>query len=258
MTAPAPHAPAATGGRLPGPFIACLAYTVRVCVPPKRWALLAVPTVGAVLFGLLARVIAEPLAERAFAFVSIGLFSLVLPFAALVVGDAVLGAERRSGALTLTFLSPVPLATIVAARWLAGWGITLVALVPAMAAAALVAGAPASVGPVVIATVAGTSAYVAQFLLVGIVTQRAALWSLGIVLLAERLVGTALDGIAQLSPQWLARTAFADLAPNADELLRDGVPSGWGAVVRLAIITVVLLALSTWRLRHLHIGGPTD
>ena len=248
----------AAASRLPGRFVSCFLYAVRVCVPPKRWALLVLPTAGAVLFGLVARAGEERTAEEAFNSVTTGLFGLVLPFACLVVGDAVLGAERRSGALSVTWLSPTPFATIVGARWLAGWAITAVALVPAMAAAALVAGVPGAIGPLVVATVAAAAAYVALFVVVGVMAQRAALWSLGIVLLGERLLGEALAGIAQLSPQWLARTAYGGLGPDADELLRRGVPSGWGAVARLALLTAVFLVLAERRLRQLRLSGPTD
>jgi hypothetical protein len=247
-----------TARALPGRFLACFLYTIRVCVPPRRWALLAIPTIGAVLFGLLARALDDPTPEGAFNSITIGLFGLVLPFASLVVGDAVLGAERRSGAFALTWLSPVPFATIAVARWLAGWVVTAVALAPAMAAGAVVAGVPGAIGPLLIATLASSSAYVALFLVIGVMAQRAVLWSLGIVLLGERLLGEALSGIAQLSPQWLARTAYGGLGPDADELLRNGVPSGWGAVVRLVVLTAVFLGLAEWRLRRLRMSGPTD
>ena len=65
---------------------------------------------------------------------------------------------------------------------------------------------------------AAAGAYIALFVLIGAAVQRAALWSLAIVLLGERLLGDALAGIAQLSPQWLARTAYAGLGPDADDL----------------------------------------
>ena len=243
---------------LPTPFVACFVYALRVCVPPKRWALLAIPTVGAILFGLLARVIDDPTPEGAFNSVTNGLFALVLPFACLVVGDAVLGAERRSGALGLTWLSPTPFHTIVLARWRAGWTIAAVALGPAMAMAALLAGVPDAVGPLLVATLAAAAAYLGLFIVVGAAFQRAALWSLAIVLLGERLLGAVLAGIAQLSPQWLAQTTYAELGPDAENLLRDGVPSGWGAVIRLAILTVVTLALAERRVRHLTLAGAAD
>jgi hypothetical protein len=220
--------------------------------------LLALPVVGAVLFGLLARVVEDPTPEGAFNSVTEGLFGLVLPFACLIVGDAVLGAEVRSGAFALTWLSPTSFTTIVLARWLAGWIIAMVALAPAMALAALIAGVPDAVGPIVVATVAAAAGYIGLFVLVGASVQRAALWSLAIVLLGERLLGAALAGIAQLSPQWLARTTYGGLGPDADELLRDGVPGGTGAVVRLAIVTAVTLALSVRRIRRPRLVGAPD
>jgi hypothetical protein len=243
---------------LPGQFTACFLYAVRVCIPARRLALLAVPTVGAVLFGLLSRVLDNPTDEGAFNDVSTGLFGLVLPFACLVVGDAVLGAERRSGALALTWLSPTPFATIVVARWLAGWVVAAAALTPAMAAAAIVARVPDAVGPMAVATIASSCAYVGLFVLVGAAFQRAALWSLAIVMLGERLLGDVLAGIAQLSPQWLARTTYAGLGPDADDLVRDGVPSGWAAVVRLAIVTAVVLVLAVRQVRRLQLAGVSD
>ncbi len=91
-----------------------------------------------------------------------------------------------------------------------------------------------------------------------IVVEGGLIWALGVVLLGERLLGGVLSGIAQLSPQWLARTAYGELGPDADELLRSGVPSGSGAIVRLAIITVVCLVLAVRRVRRLRLVGVAD
>ena len=84
------------------------------------------------------------------------------------------------------------------------------------------------------------------------------MWSLAIVFLVERLLGAALSGIAQLSPMWLGRSVYAGLCDDASFLIREGVPSGWSAVVRLVVLTVAMLALATWRLRHLRITGASD
>jgi hypothetical protein len=258
MTAPTPTTSPARS--LPTPFVACLLYALRVCVPPKKWALLALPLVGSTLFGLLARVIEEhdSDAERLAVIAGGALFSLVLPLACLVVGDAVLGAEVRSGAFALTWLSPASFSTIVLARWLAGWIVATVSLAPAMAIAAFAAGVPDAAAPLVVAAVAAAGAYVAVFVLIGATVQRAALWSLAIVLLGERLLGAALSGIAQLSPQWLAAGVYADLGPDGDELLRDGVPSGVGALLRLAIVGGVALAFAVRRVRKLKLIGTDD
>lgn len=247
-----------TARRLPGPFAACFVYALRVCVPPKRWALLAIPTVGTVLLGIVSNLIDADSNEEAFNIVSRPMFGLVLPLACLVIGDAVLGAERRSGAFSLTWLSPTPVATIVLARWVAGWLLASTALVPAMAASALLAGVPSGTGPLILATVTASAAYVALFVLIGATFQRGVLISLGVVVLGEQLLGAVLAGIAQLSPQWLARGVYGGLGPDADELIRSGVPSGAGAVIRLAIIAAVALALAIRRVRSLRLVSGSD
>ena len=156
-----------------------------------------------------------------------GLFGVVLPVGCLVIGDAVLGAEVRSGTLHFTWLSPASFAAIVVGRWLAGLAVAAVALGVPFGLAALVAGVPGAVVPLVLAAVAGSAAYVALFVMIGALTRRAVVWSLGFVVLGERLLGTALSGLAQWSPGWEARAVYAKLGPSAaDTLHRSGIPEG--------------------------------
>jgi hypothetical protein len=237
---------------------AVLRYTLRVSIPAKRWWTLALPCAGAILLGLLS-LTSDDAPDRAFAHVAdVGLFSLLIPIGCLVIGDAVLGAEIRAGTFHFTWLSPVPVRTVVLGRWFGGWLIALVTLVPAVALAALAADSPASVGPIVLATVAGSAAYIGLFVLVGCVTKRAAVWSLAIVFLGERLLGSALSGIAQLSPMWEARAVYAGLGPSSEILEREGIPQGWSAVVRLVAITILTLLAATSRLKHLRLAGASD
>src|SRR5262249_60781179 len=85
-------------------FVAILLYTFRSCFPRKRWMAVLVPCAGALLFGLLAHAVHDP-AERAFAQVAAdGIFGLIVPIAALVIGDSVLGAEMRAGPVHFTWL----------------------------------------------------------------------------------------------------------------------------------------------------------
>jgi hypothetical protein len=111
---------------------------------------------------------------------------------------------------------------------------------------------------IAVATATGSAAYLGLFVLIGCVTRRTAVWSLAVVFFIERLLGSSLTGIAQLSPMWEGRAVFAGLGPGTDDLLRDGLPEGWAAVVRLALITAVTLALAGWRLRHLRLTGSSD
>ena len=239
------------------PLVAIVDYTLRACVPARR-ILLLLPVAGAVLFGILSRTVDEP-AATAFALVGgTALHTLVLPITCLVVGDALLGAEIRSGVFSFTWLSPVRYSTIVIGRWLGGCLIAAAILAPAAAASAILAGSSSSVLPAVVASVAGAGAYLALFLAIGATFKRPVVWSLALVILAERLLGAALAGIAQLSPGWLAQAVLVGLTDTAGDLRRDGVPHGWSAVIRLALVAAVGLAVATRRLRHLRPASAAD
>jgi ABC-type transport system involved in multi-copper enzyme maturation permease subunit len=246
-----------TPRRLPAPFVAMLGYTLRACVPRRRRWLLLLPAAGAVLFGLLARVGNDP--ADSFQVATVGIFSLVLPLGCLVLGDAVVGAEVRSGTFSLTWLSPVRFWSIVVARWLGAWSIAVVVLVPAGVVACVAAGQGQAAAAMAVAMAAGSAAYVAVFVLFGAVTRRAAVWSIAFVLLVERLVGTALSSIAQLSPMWLARTTFDGLVFIGDyQRVRSGVPYGWSAVARLVAVTAVALVVAGRRVGRLRLAGAED
>ncbi len=236
---------------------AIVRYTVRACVPAQR-ALLLLPIAGALLFGLLSRLSDD---DRVTAFAQVGgtaMHTLVLPITCLVIGDALLGAEIRSGVFAFTWLSPVRYATIVAGRWLGGCLIAAATLVPAAAAAAVVAGAPSSAGPAALAAMAGAAAYLALFLAIGASFRKPVVWSLVLVILVERLLGAALAGIAQLSPGWLAQAVLVGLTDPVVDLQREGIPHGWAAVGRLALVAAVGLAIATRRLRSLRPASSAD
>ena len=240
-------------------FVAILRYTLQSCVPPRKWAALLLPCAAALLFGLLAHAV-HTSAERAFANVAAeGIFSLVMPIAALVIGDSVLGAEVRAGTFHFTWLSPAATWQIVLGRWLGGSMVALVTIAPASALAAFVAGAPSSAWPAFIAAAVGSVTYVALFITVGCITRRTAVWSLAIVFLVERLIGAALTGIAQLSPTWESRAIFVGLLDNPpDRLVRAGIPQGGAAIVRLTIVTIICLLIANWRMRHMRLSGASD
>jgi len=236
---------------------AIVGYTVRACAAGRRLVLL-LPLVGALLFGLLSR-LSDEAATDAFARVTgTALHTLVLPITCLVIGDAVLGAEVRSGTFTFTWLSPVRWSTIVLGRWLGGTLVAAGLLAPAVALAAVVAGAPGSAGAAVVAAVTGSAAYLAVFVAVGATFQRPVVWSLGLVILVERLLGAALTAVAQVSPGWLAQAVLVGLTGADADLRRAGVPSGWGAVGRLALVATVALVVGTRRLRRLRPASASD
>ncbi len=247
------------GRRQRSRFVAVLLYTLQSCIPPRRWVAVLLPCAGALLFGLLARAVdASP--HRAFANVAAeGIFSLVMPIAALVIGDSVLGAEVRAGTFHFTWLSPTPIWQIVLGRWLGGSMVALVTIAPATALAAVIAGAPDSAAAAYYAAAVGSVSYVALFIAIGCITRRTAVWSLAVVFLVERLLGAALTGIAQLSPTWESRAIFVGFVDDPPKrLIREGIPEGGAAVLRLLIISVIALVIANWRMAHMRLSGAAD
>ena len=241
------------------PFVAILVYTLRSCFPPKRWLAVLVPCAGALLFGLLSYAIQDS-AQRAFATVAAdGIYGLVMPIAALVIGDSVLGAEVRAGTFHFTWLSPTPTWQIVLGRWVGGSLVALVTIAPSAALAAIIAGSPESAAPAFVAAAVGSAAYVGVFIAIASLTRRTAVWSLAFVFLVERLLGTALTGIAQLSPTWESRALFLGYLNDVpSRIVRDGIPQGGAAVVRLTIVAIVPLGIAIWRMGHMRWAGASD
>lgn len=239
------------------PVAAILVYTLRSAVHGKRWIGLIVPVAACVLLGLLA--LGQGADPPDFASVAAnGLFGLVMPVTCLVVGDSVLGSEIRSGTFAFTWLSPVPTWQIAVGRWLGGTVVASGTLTLGFGAAAIVGGGGDTIGSLVPAVVFGAAAYVALFVAIGSFARRAAVWSLAYVFLVEGLLGTALTGIAQISPGWEATMAYLGLADLDFGLLREGIPVGGAAMVRLTLIAVVALLVTSRRLTTLRLSGASD
>jgi hypothetical protein len=79
------------------------------------------------------------------------------------------------------------------------------------------------------------------------------------VILVERLLGTALTGIAQWSPSWESRAILIGYLDDVPQrVIRTGIPQGGGAVVRLLIVTAAALAVSIWRMGRMQLAGAAD
>ena len=243
---------------VPERFVVLVTYVFRACLPRTRLLVLALPCLAAVGAGGLAHLV-DGSATAAFTeSAAAAIFGLALPLGALVIGDAVLGAEVRSGTFAFTWLTPTRFAEIALARWFGGWCVALATLVPAVAVSALIAGATEALVPVVVGAAAGTAAHIALFVLIGALTRRAAVWSLAVVFLIERLLGAVLSSVAQLSPTWLGRNVFVGLADQTARFGRSGVPAGADGIVRLVLLAVVFLAGATFGLRRLQLTGSRD
>src|SRR4051812_18156052 len=95
---------------------ALLLYAIRLIVPTRR-LLLVLPLAGGALFGLLALLSPRPPLQAYDDVTRAAIHTVVLPLTCLVLGDAALGAELRSGSFSLTWLSPVRRSSIVLTRW---------------------------------------------------------------------------------------------------------------------------------------------
>ena len=165
----------------------------------------------------------------------------------------------RAGTFHFTWLSPAPTWQIVLGRWTGGSIVALVTIAPSAALAAVVAGSPESAGAAFVAAAIGSVAYVAVFIAIACLTRRTAAWSLAFVFLVERLLGAALTGVAQLSPTWESRAIFLGYLDDVpSDIVRDGIPQGTGAIVRLSIVTIVMLLVATWRMGHMRFTGASD
>lgn len=237
---------------------AIVLYTLRSCLPARRWLGALIPAATSILFGLLATTQADT-PDSAFAEVAAAaLFLLVLPITCLVIGDAVVGAEVRSATFGFTWMSPVPTWQIAIGRWLGGTLVAAGTASVAFAASAAVGEAPEMAGAAAISGAFGAGAYVAVFIAIGCFAKRTAVWSLAFVVMVEFLLGGGLTGVAQLCPGWVSRAAFLGLTDVREDLERSGMPHGNGALVRLVVLTVVALALANARLRRLRLQGSAD
>jgi hypothetical protein len=90
---------AVTSSRRRPRVVSIFLYTLQSCLPPKRWFALMFPCAGALMFGLIARAI-DLSRERAFGEVGLeGLFSLIVPIAALnIIKKAIPDAFGRGWA----------------------------------------------------------------------------------------------------------------------------------------------------------------
>jgi len=237
---------------------AIFTYTLRSALPARRWLGASIPAAAAILFGLIASTQSTP---SDYAFVGVAaasLYMIILPITALVIGDAVMGAEIRSGTFSFTWMSPVPTWHITLGRWLGGTVVAAITIAVAFALSAVVAGAPELAVDAALSGAFGAAAYVAVFIAIGCITKRAAVWSIAFVILGEQLLGANVPGIAQLSALWESRAAFIGLTDVRPDFVREGIPHGTAALARLVVITVVALLLANWRLRTLKLTGSAD
>ncbi len=172
------------------------------------------------------------------------LLLIVVPIAAIVLGSAALGDERRDGTLSFLIVRPLRRSTITAAKmtaaWLAAAGVTSMSGVLASLAIGVRASDWSTLGPTIVGIVIATACYVSAFLLVGHLTARAVLIGLIYVFIWESGISFAAPALANVSLFRIGLTAYVGLMPESGSVLSEPLgslaPGAGGAIIKTIVI----------------------
>lgn len=173
--------------------------------------------------------------------------NFLAPVAGLVFGTATLGDPTEDNTLVYLWLRPIPRWKLATAATAAAATFTVpYSVVPAVVEGWIVAGHPV-LGAAVLSTAAAAVAYAAVFVLLGLVSRRSLVWGIGYLLIFESFVARGGRSLGALSIHAHAASILAD---TADRELRLGYFSASTGIASCAVITVLALAVTTWRLNR--------
>ncbi len=226
-------------------------------------ALALLPT----LFGLIYLVRPADITPRGFLTTTFQQLFLptVLPIAVLLLATSAFGNELEDRTLPYLTLKPRGRWRIVLEKWLAVVVAALPLLLGGLALTTLVASrgpvetasrvAPETalaplLGAMAGATVAGTILLASVFLLVSLIVPRALLAGMVYVFAWETLLGRFLPGVKSVSIRHAAESVFVALLGDPDVTV-EGASTLRGALLAVAIASIVALGLAAWRLRSM-------
>lgn len=234
--------------------------TVRQLVAGKRiWVLVAMAVFPGVMMLLAGRSMTD---DRAYEFLNEGPIALtilvVIPITSLILGSAALGDERRGDTLSFLALRPMARWRIVAAKAASAWLVSAaIAAAGAMAAAAslgLLTGDWSLVVPMAVLAVVNAAGYIAIFIPLGYLTERAVLIGLAFVFLWESGLSIGVDALAPFSISRIGLSAYAGLAPDTAVLLEEPlgtvVPGAGGALAKTVVLVVIGVAFTAALLKR--------
>jgi ABC-2 type transport system permease protein len=183
---------------------------------------------------------------------AIGL-GLIVPVVALVLGSSALGTWVEDETLVYVWLRPVKRWMIAGAATLAAVTIAVpVTVVPLTVMSSIAGGGDATaMVATAVSTTLGGLAYVALFVAFGLVVRRALLFGLIYVFIWEFVVARFGAGAARLSINSYALSLLSDRS-GVDIELADRAPVT--SYIVLAAVTVVAIALTTWRLNKANVA----
>lgn len=183
------------------------------------------------------------------------LVGVIMPLVTIALATAAFGNEIEDKTLSYVFLKPV-------ARWRIALPKFLASVVIA-APLAVVSGAVATyIGldgdlrttlSVALALLLGVIAYASVFTWAGLVTTRALPFAIVYVFLWEGLLSTFISGVRYLSVRGYTLAIMNGLDSSGLEVLSDRVIEFPAAVIGAAIVTVVFLLLTIYRLRRMDV-----
>lgn len=182
------------------------------------------------------------------------IFLIVLPIAALVLGAAALGDERRDHTLSFLLVRPLRRSTITGAKltaaWIAAAGFTAAAGAAASAAASVRSSDWSTLVPTMVGTAIAAACYAAVFMVLGHLTSRAVLIGLVYVFIWESGISLAAPSLANVSLFRIGLTAYAGLLPESRPFLAEPLgslaPGAGGALVKtVAIGAIAVLAAAS-------------
>ena len=194
----------------------------------------------------------------------------LLPITVLILATSALGNEVEDRTLPYLTLKPIARLRIVLEKLV---GVLVVALPTVLAGLAVTAlivaqgqddhellaratGDDLSLGPVVwamlAAAAAGTVAIASIFLAVSLIVPRALLAGIVYSFAWESTLGRFLPGIRIVSIRHYVQSIFVNILDDPDVTI-DNATSLGGALITLAVVSVLAILLATWRLRRMNL-----
>jgi ABC-2 type transport system permease protein len=190
----------------------------------------------------------------------------ILPLAALILATAAFGDEIDDRTLPYLVLKPITRLRIVIEKLLAA----IVVSIPMIAFGGLVSWLlvfPSGGGDnldllwaILAAIAVGVTIYSSVFLLISLLIRRAILAAIIYSIVWESVLGRFISGLRYLSIQHVVRSVYSStvtaLEPNGRRDIGLGIDKAFGvesALVGAAIVCLVAIMLSTWRLRRINI-----
>jgi ABC-2 type transport system permease protein len=193
----------------------------------------------------------------------------IIPIATLILATGALGNEIEDRTLPYLVLKPISRLRIVLEKFVGTLVIAVPTILLGIVAGWLVirlgtdesevfiaSGKPTSIDPLLwpmlASATAGIVATAAVFLLISLIVPRALIVGVLYVFAWESLLGRFLPGVKAFSIRQYVSSIFVGLLDAPDATL-DGSYTVFASVLTLGIVSIVALALATWRLSRMNL-----